>query len=61
MHFLCETFNFISISIDGNKKAHDANRLFLNGQGNYDVVIDNALKLLKLREDLTARLTVNNY
>ena len=41
--------NFISLaySVDGIKKSHNLNRITVNGRGSFDLVIDNAKKLLK--------------
>jgi len=57
--FLVENYSEISISIDGTKKVHDANRIFANGQGTYDIVVQNAKKLLYNHSDVKARMTIN--
>ena len=31
----------INISIDGNKQKNDKNRIFQNGKGSYDLIVDN--------------------
>lgn len=46
-----------SISIDGTKSSHDKNRVFPNGRGSYNMVIDNAMKYLSIIENIRCRLT----
>lgn len=58
-NFLVEHYSEISISIDGTRKAHDANRVFANGQGTYEIVVANAKKLLSRHNDIKARMTIN--
>lgn len=52
-------YSEISISIDGAKTAHDANRILANGQGTYDIVVKNANKLMSKRNGIKARMTIN--
>lgn len=46
------------ISIDGDKKTHDANRYFANGEGSYDMIIENT-RNLRTQKKLSARATVD--
>lgn len=57
--FLIAHYSEISISIDGTETAHNANRIFNNGQGTYDIVVKNAKKILARRNDIKARMTIN--
>jgi uncharacterized protein len=57
--FFVEHYSEISISIDGTRTAHDANRIFANGQGTYDIVVKNAKKLMSRHNDIKARMTIN--
>lgn len=60
INFLCENFQYsLSVSIDGNKEIHDQNRKFANGKGSFDLVINNALKVLQKRKDVRIRMTFN--
>lgn len=36
------------ISLDGSREMHDRNRIFPNGKGSYDIVVENAKKLQRL-------------
>lgn len=38
IHFIQAHLAFITVSIDGNKEVHDANRVFANGKGSYDKI-----------------------
>lgn len=60
IEYLSQYYSMLSVSIDGIKQSHDLNRIFQNGKGSYDYVIKNAKLLLKKRNDLKARLTVNS-
>lgn len=57
--FLAEHYAEISVSIDGTESAHNLNRVFHNGKGTYNIVVKNSRKLLKKRNDVKARMTVN--
>lgn len=50
----------ISISIDGNKKKNDANRVFPNGGGSYECIIDNVNLWLKQFPDALTRVTISS-
>lgn len=50
----------LSISIDGEKKTHDANRIFADGGGTFDIVIANLKTLLDEKIELTARLVITS-
>lgn len=52
--------NFINIaySIDGIKEAHDINRVNLNKEGSFDIVQENAKKVLKVYKDAVAMIVI---
>ncbi len=56
----------VYLSIDGLKEQHDANRIFKNGEGTFDIVIKKLDMLIKaaseefLKKYLTILVTVNN-
>jgi uncharacterized protein len=58
--FLCENFTSLSVSIDGAKESHDANRVFADGSGTYEIVFNKFLKILSRRPDVRARMTFNS-
>lgn len=47
IEYLSQHYSMLSVSIDGTKQAHNLNRIFQNGNGSYDHVIENAKRLLK--------------
>jgi uncharacterized protein len=44
----------VMVSLDGPKEIHDAQRPFKNGQGSYDIIVDNCKNLLKAKPDTPA-------
>lgn len=61
LDFLCDNFYYsLSISLDGNKETHNLNRKLKNGEGSYELVINNAKEFLKKRNDVRIRMTVNS-
>lgn len=60
-YFIKHNLDTFSISIDGIKESHDENRVFSNGLGSYDLVINNSKKLLDEGIELRARMTFNEY
>lgn len=50
----------ISISIDGNKRKNDANRIFPNGKGSFDYIINNVKLWLKQFPDALTRVTISS-
>lgn len=61
--FIYKNYDRLSISIDGDKIAHDVNRRFISGRGSYKVVAHNIRKLFQKGISAEARMTVNpnNY
>ena len=57
--FLSENIQKISVSLDGAKQSHDSMRIRKDGSGTHDEVIRNSLKLLQVKPDINARMTVN--
>ncbi|MEK3759008.1 radical SAM protein [Paenibacillus sp. FSL P4-0338] len=58
IEFLAENMNYdFSISIDGDKKVHDQTRLFSNGTGSYDAIINKVNMTLEKRKNIRARVT----
>jgi uncharacterized protein len=49
---------YISISIDGTKNKHDSNRIYRNGQGSYDKVVENVKLWLSQFPDAGTKVTV---
>lgn len=50
----------ITVSIDGEKSTHDKMRTFINGQGSHEIVMKNALILLKRISKMRIRMTFNS-
>lgn len=48
--------NFAQITIDGPKEIHDQKRVLINGQGTFDVLVNN---ILKANENLNISIRVN--
>lgn len=59
IEYISDNYSKLSVSIDGVREAHNLNRIFKDGTGSYDKVIDNIKRLLTKRSDLKARLTIN--
>ncbi len=57
--FLVSNNFSVTVSIDGNQKEHDKNRVFLNGAGSYQKIIQNVKELSKYVE-ITARATITS-
>lgn len=49
----------ISISFDGNKVKHDLNRVFPNGKGSYDLVLQNVKLWISQFEDISAKMVIS--
>ena len=47
LKFLIDKHIFLSVSLDGPKELHDRYRVFKNGQGSFDKVIENLKKIYK--------------
>jgi len=45
--FLLNKKFYIVLSLDGNKENHNRNRVFKNGNGTFDIIIDNVKKIKK--------------
>lgn len=50
----------ISISIDGNKNKNDVNRIFPNGKGSYDNIIENVHLWIKQFPDEGTKMTISH-
>ena len=50
----------ISISIDGNKKKNDLNRVFPNGTGSYDAIIDNVRLWLSQGTNVITKMVISS-
>lgn len=48
----------VSISIDGDKKTHNLNRVSVNGKDEYEKIIENMLLMRKMGGDFFVRMTV---
>ncbi len=51
--------NSIQITIDGNKEVHDSRRIFKDGRGSYDIIINNIKEYLSFSKDKTITLRMN--
>lgn len=49
----------ISISFDGNKVKHDLNRVFPNGEGSYELVLQNVKLWISQFEDVGAKMVIS--
>ncbi len=49
--FLNTEMNNVVLSLDGRKSVHDALRPTVNGKGSYDIIVENAKKLVAKRGD----------
>ena len=47
LKFLFENKIRLKVSIDGNEDSHDKNRVFLNGEGTFKIVIKNIMKIIE--------------
>lgn len=56
--FLEEKIDDITVSLDGTSKTHNTTRCFLNGEGSYDIAMNNSLKILKISNNLRVRMTI---
>lgn len=64
--FLVENNFDIGISLDGSKREHDISRKFVNGEGSFDIVINNIKMLMDKypqyeKEHINIMTTVNPY
>ncbi|WP_170936455.1 radical SAM/SPASM domain-containing protein [Paenibacillus aquistagni] len=60
IEYLSKHFHFsLSVSLDGHRDTHDYYRRYSDGKGTYDRIIGQALKWLRIRPDLRARMTFN--
>lgn len=50
----------ITISIDGDKNKNDKNRIFKNGEGSFDAIIDNVRLWLTQFPDALTRITISS-
>lgn len=58
IEFLCKYFKKnISISIDGKKETHDLNRKCINGEIDFETILNNALKLKSYNINVRIRMT----
>lgn len=61
LSFLKQNIQNLTISMDGDKYTHDNYRKYVTGQGTYDRVKENSLKLLQVYgDDLRIRMTFNS-
>ena len=56
--FLVEHDFKLSISLDGSKSEHDKNRKFLNGQGSFDIIINNIQRIKQRYPEYDQKLTI---
>lgn len=59
--FLVENNIFITVSLDGPKNMHDRYRIFPNGRGTYDIIINNLKKIKDFsNEYFTNYISINS-
>lgn len=62
LNFLDENKIGITLSMDGTKEYHDRYRVFEDGTGSYDIMMQGTEKLLKRRNGkVTARMTIGKH
>lgn len=49
----------LAISLDGCRELHDACRIFPDGQGSYDIVVDSVKKELKINPNMNTKMTLS--
>lgn len=59
LNFIKNDLTEISISLDGTRESHDANRIFPDGSGSYDIVMKNIERLQKENIPIRCRMTFN--
>lgn len=52
------SIDFLSVSIDGDKAVHDTNRIYPDRKGSFDTVINNIDKVLYIKPNAAARMTI---
>ncbi len=52
------SIDFLSVSLDGDKAVHDTNRIFPDFTGSFDTVIKNIGKILIIKPNAAARMTI---
>ncbi len=57
--FLINNHFSITISLDGSKKDHDANRKFANGEGSFDTIINNIKEISKHNKEFIKNIIFN--
>ena len=55
--FISNKIDNISVSIDGTRESNNYNRVFENGEGSYDIVIENLCRLYKTNKNIRIRMT----
>lgn len=51
--------NYIQITLDGNKSTHDTKRIYANGHGSYDKIIENLKSFIATYPDTNVSIRVN--
>ena len=57
--YLYENNFNVMVSLDGDKKQHDAHRKFINGSGTFDCVIDHISNMLNRHPDYSKKVSFN--
>lgn len=60
MQILKDNNVIVQVSLDGSKNIHDKHRVFINGEGSYDIVIANAVKLRNFGVRVIPLITATN-
>lgn len=56
--FLTQHMNSLSVSMDGNQINNDQYRVTASGQGTFEKVFENALKMNELSDNVSVRMTI---
>ena len=64
--FIVKNHFFVGISLDGSKEEHNINRKFVNGEGSFDIVMENISRLQEkypeyVKSHVNIMTTVNPY
>ncbi len=59
VEYLYEKNFDILVSLDGSKEEHNLNRVFQNGMGSFDIIMDNLTKIKSMFPDYFEKITYN--
>lgn len=59
IHFFSLHDFMLMVSLDGNKKINDKNRVFANGSGTYDVVVERLKRIEEIEPKLAEKMSIS--